>query len=520
MHAAGHAGLALSAGILLRGLGGQAMDAGSTRHPFGSSTDLSWIALSGLAAAVAKLVGGAGAARAEATVTAAVGSRVRQAVLDHVFAITRRGALASLTVHVADVEDGVLHGVLAEARALAQLVPLAVWLVWLAPGLAGRAALAFVAFGWLVSALRRAFKRSHREAAAASARVVAAADEAVRHAELWVTYGATERIRAHLTRAADAVARQSMRARVQSALASSTSEVLAALALVLVLAARGSLDLEARNLAPFAIAFFMAYRPLRELVEARLVIRRGERALAEALPDGVVPARALRTAPPPRTWDLAPLVLADVTTAHGGHPPLSLHVAPGSIVCLVGATGIGKTSLLRALLGLDPLRGGTVLYGSQALVGVGPGARPFAWVPQDAPVVHDTVDANVGLGGTATTLPDLPVRAGVVDPSALSGGERQWIAFARAVATGLPVLLLDEPTASLDPAAQRRLLEAVAALRGERTVLLVTHRAEPLAIADVVVRLEPQGTRTSIVGPGVISTASSRKRSPSSTYAP
>jgi ABC-type transport system involved in cytochrome bd biosynthesis fused ATPase/permease subunit len=70
-----------------------------------------------------------------------------------------------------------------------------------------------------------------------------------------------------------------------------------------------------------------------------------------------------------------------------------------------------------------------------------------------------------------------------------SGGERQWIAVARALATGLPVLLLDEPTSALDPGSQERMLGALARLRGKRTVLLVTHRPEPLAIADVVLHL-------------------------------
>jgi ABC-type transport system involved in cytochrome bd biosynthesis fused ATPase/permease subunit len=75
----------------------------------------------------------------------------------------------------------------------------------------------------------------------------------------------------------------------------------------------------------------------------------------------------------------------------------------------------------------------------------------------------------------------------------VSGGERQWIALARAIATGQPILLLDEPTSGLDAEAQRRVLEAVACLRGRRTVLLVTHRVEPLGVADLVVRLDAKG---------------------------
>jgi ABC-type bacteriocin/lantibiotic exporter with double-glycine peptidase domain len=71
----------------------------------------------------------------------------------------------------------------------------------------------------------------------------------------------------------------------------------------------------------------------------------------------------------------------------------------------------------------------------------------------------------------------------------VSGGERQWIALARAIASRQPILLLDEPTSGLDPQSQAEVLDAIARLRGERSVILVTHRPEPLAIADQVVRL-------------------------------
>ncbi|MGO9839566.1 MAG: ATP-binding cassette domain-containing protein [Polyangiaceae bacterium] len=300
---------------------------------------------------------------------------------------------------------------------------------------------------------------------------------------------------------------------------SSANEVLGALALVVAMAASraGWLGkiVDGTTLLAFAVAFFLAYRPMRELADARLAITRAQIAYDElrgvldlsSTSDDTATDGAGTAHGPPREWPLAALEVRSLRLAHGACEPVSLRIEPGTVAVVMGATGIGKTTLLRTLLGLEHAEGGEVLFDGELLgeAAAGPRARPFAWVPQDAPLLADTLMANVALAASHTDANDAldPLGAAHLARSlenarlgsggrVVSGGERQWIALARAIATRLPVLLLDEPTTGLDPEAERRVLDTIARLRGHRTVLLVTHRPEPLAIADVVIRLDPR----------------------------
>ena len=184
-------------------------------------------------------------------------------------------------------------------------------------------------------------------------------------------------------------------------------------------------------------------------------------------------------------WPLARLEI-DGLHVHDGDrrtPPTTLVAEPGDIVAVVGPTGAGKSTLLRALLGLEPTARGSLRYAGVSLDGapVGPTSRPFAWVPQEPAIIAGTIEDNIALAladadppdpaapvsartrisrtslesigadSLLTNRADDPISAG--GPSS-PGGERQWLAIARALASGQPVLLLDEPTAGLDPASQ------------------------------------------------------------------
>jgi len=203
----------------------------------------------------------------------------------------------------------------------------------------------------------------------------------------------------------------------------------------------------------------------------------------------------------PEPWARRPLFVEGLGVKRGTLTSFTARV--GETVAIVGPTGAGKTTLLRALLGLETSAIGTVRYGADDLTrrGVGPSERPFAWVAQDAPIIAGSLEDNVTLGradpeavGDALELVGATklarewrdVRLGATGRP-VSGGERKWIALARAIATGLPVLLLDEPTAGLDAASRALVLGALAKLRNDRTIILVSHDAEVIAAADRVV---------------------------------
>src|SRR5262249_24917231 len=103
--------------------------------------------------------------------------------------------VAALTARVREVEAGLGSGVLGGARALTELVPLAVVLALLAPRLALCAVAVLAAFALGLSVVRRAWKRMNARAAHANDALLEAADEAVRHADLWTTFGAERKVR-------------------------------------------------------------------------------------------------------------------------------------------------------------------------------------------------------------------------------------------------------------------------------------------------------------------------------------
>ncbi len=202
------------------------------------------------------------------------------------------------------------------------------------------------------------------------------------------------------------------------------------------------------------------------------------------------------------------LELIDITKTYEGQPLLrgiSFSVAPGETVCLLGASGSGKSTILRIIAGLEEPEAGEVCWQGQSLSGVPAHQRRFGLMFQDyALFPHLSVFENVafGLRIKGERSPEERVIAALslvkMDGFAgrrvteLSGGEQQRVAMARALAPQPRLLMLDEPLGALDRALKESLLEELRRILRQTAIpaIYVTHdQEEAFTIADRILLL-------------------------------
>jgi thiamine transport system ATP-binding protein len=200
-----------------------------------------------------------------------------------------------------------------------------------------------------------------------------------------------------------------------------------------------------------------------------------------------------------------------LSAAYADEPVLrdiELELPEGQLLCVLGPSGGGKSTLLRVIAGLEEPRRGRVLLDGRDLTGVPPHERGVGLMFQDyALFPHRDVAANVGFGLRMQGRPGSEAQARVREllelvglpgaedrpVSQLSGGEQQRVALARALAPRPRLLMLDEPMGSLDRALRERLPAELQSIFSELglTVIYVTHdQDEALSVADRVVLLD------------------------------
>jgi ATP-binding cassette, subfamily B, bacterial len=468
-----------------------------------------------------------------------IGADLRQTTFEHTLNLSLRyhdqtpsGELVSrLTTDVGRILDAVVAAATDLIPNLALVVGMLVILLGIDPGLALIGLAAIPVLAWLSLHQRRNVRATQLAARAEAGRLASTSTDLLRNVRAVQAFGRQrraaslfgERNNAVLGAEVDAInveARWAPRSDLLLAIVTGAvlvvggnrvlSGSMTTGTLLLVLTYLGTLYSPVRSLARLAATFAKAGASATRLDE---VLSCTEQVTEDAHP-----------VPTPRVKQSVAFDAVDFSYADGQPvlQRLSFEVAAGRKVCLWGASGAGKSTVLHLLLRLYDVDGGSVTIDGvdirrTDLAGL---RRQIGFVPQDPWLLDGTIAANIAFGADGVTRAAVleAGRAARVDEfalsmpdgydsaigeggSRLSGGQRRRIAIARAIVTGAPMLLLDEPTASLDAESVASVVEAIEAVGTLRTVIIATHDVALARIADDVVVIDRYGSDTRATTP-------------------
>lgn len=209
------------------------------------------------------------------------------------------------------------------------------------------------------------------------------------------------------------------------------------------------------------------------------------------------------------------LVLNDVTFAYPDRTPviqnLSLHIRAGTTIAIVGSTGSGKSTLVKLLLRLYEVQGGTITLDGIELrqLQLTDLRRAIGLVSQDVFLFHGTVMENIAYGTFDATPAEVMVAAEIAEAhefisrlpqgydtivgergQKLSGGQQQRIAIARAILKNPPILILDEATSAVDNETEAAIQRSLEKITANRTTIAIAHRLSTVRNADCIYVME------------------------------
>jgi ATP-binding cassette, subfamily B, multidrug efflux pump len=384
----------------------------------------------------------------------------------------------------------------------------------------------------MVRFVRRRMRETFRDIRSRTSRMNAIMSEQVAGMTLIQAYGRKEAAERDFDESNREYRDANMKAIKWDAFQDAAIDTVGAICLALIIVALGYHPVSFGTVVALSAYLTLFFEPISALAQRYTLIQSAmagaERAFG--LLDVDAPDAPLREPAPRGNPDYA-VELEHVSFAYkAGHPvlhDLDLRVRPGEKIALVGPTGSGKTTITALLLRLYEVEQGVVRLGGDDIRGIERHKlrRRFAVVPQDVVLFPGTLATNVA----ATDVPDkarvrevlerigawdlFSSREGGIDARVdeqganFSTGERQLIAFARALYRDAPILILDEATANIDSNTEARLHHALEELLRGRTALIIAHRLSTIRSADRILvlrqgRLVEQGTHEELLAQG------------------
>ena len=472
---------------------------------------------------------------------------LRKALFERVLAAEmglfgRQSASALSNTVVYEVQNGsnlLVQALLGLSRDGFTLIALLGYLLYLNWQLTLIVAVVVPGVAWIMKTLSRRLYKLTKFSQQATDELAYVVEENVLAHRMVRLHGAQQSQASRFGALSQSLRRLAIKSTIASAAMTPLTQLLAAAALSVVICialwqSRGvvdSKDVTVGGFVSFITAMLMLIAPIRRLADVANPITRGVAALERGLSllgDTGAESEGTHTADRVR----GEIVLNQVSVSFGAEqaPALnnvSLRVAPGEIVALVGPSGAGKTTLVNLLPRfVNSSQGQITLDGHELSTWNLASLRSqFAMVSQDVVMFNDTIAANVALGSAmdekrvheclaaanlAEHIAALPQGIHTVaghNAAQLSGGQRQRLAIARALYKNAPILILDEATSALDTESERLVQDALQRLMQGRTTLVIAHRLSTIEHADRVVVMErgaivEQGTHAQLMASG------------------